>query len=147
MTMTTDASGAGPGVSGPEGELDWDVIDWAAREKIVRRLRRRIFAAVRDGDMARATSLQKLLLASRSNALVSVRQVTQRNVGRRTAGIDGEVALTSPARAKVALEVIATKDSWCPVPVRRVYIPKPGSAARACPIDLDGSFPVGLRRG
>ena len=130
MTMTTDASGAGPGVSGPEGELDWDAIDWAAQDKIVRRLRRRIFAAVRDGDMARATSLQKLLLASRSNALVSVRQVTQRNVGRRTAGIDGEVALTSPARAKVALEVIATKDSWCPVPVRRVYIPKPGSAAK-----------------
>ncbi len=60
MTMTTDVSGAGPGVGGPEGELDWDVIDWAAREKIVRRLRRRIFAAVRDGDMARATSLQKL---------------------------------------------------------------------------------------
>ncbi len=54
---------------------------------------------------------------------MSVRQVTQRNVGRRTAGIDGEVALTSPARAKVALEVIATKDSWRPVPVRRVYVP------------------------
>ncbi|MET8047745.1 reverse transcriptase N-terminal domain-containing protein [Streptosporangium sp. NPDC005286] len=36
-----------------------------------------------------------------SNTLVSVRQVTQRNTGRRTAGIDGEVALTSPARAEV----------------------------------------------
>ena len=43
--------------------------------------------------------------ASRSNTLVSVRQVTQRNAGRRTAGIDGQVALTSKARAEMAVRV------------------------------------------
>ena len=37
------------------------------------------------------------MLGSWSNTLVSVRQVTQRNAGRRTAGIDGEVALSSQA--------------------------------------------------
>ena len=31
--------------------------------------------------------------------LTSVRQAAQRNTGRKTAGIDGEVALTSPWRA------------------------------------------------
>ena len=45
------------------------------------------------------------MLRSWSNTLVSVRQVTQRNAGRRTAGIDGEVALTSKARAEVAVRV------------------------------------------
>ena len=40
------------------------------------------------------------MLRSRSNTLVSVRQVTQRNAGRKTAGIDGEVALTPEARAE-----------------------------------------------
>jgi len=34
-----------------------------------------------------------------------VRQVTQRNTGRKTAGIDGEVALTPEARAQVAVRV------------------------------------------
>jgi hypothetical protein len=37
--------------------------------------------------------------------MVSVRQVTQRNAGRKTPGIDGEVALTSAARADIAVRV------------------------------------------
>jgi RNA-directed DNA polymerase len=55
-----------------------------------------------------------VLLRSRSNTLLSVRQVTQRNAGRKTAGIDGEVALTSQARADVAVRVHATITTWRP---------------------------------
>src|SRR5258706_14827877 len=93
-------------VSGPEGlplfDGDaWERTDWCHHEEQVRRLRGRIFQAVRDGDWSRARSLQKLALRSWSNTLVSVRQVTQRNTGRRTAGIDGLVALTSQARAEI----------------------------------------------
>ncbi|MEU0484779.1 reverse transcriptase N-terminal domain-containing protein [Streptosporangium sp. NPDC006013] len=62
------------------------------------RLRRRIFKATREQDRATVVrSLQKTMLRSWSNTLVSVRQVTQRNTGRRTAGIDGEVALSGAA--------------------------------------------------
>ena len=50
--------------------------------------------------MATAGNLQKLMLRSWHNTLVSVRQVTQRNTGRKTAGIDGLVALTSQARGR-----------------------------------------------
>jgi RNA-directed DNA polymerase len=64
------------------------------------RLRRRIFAAERAGDSARVASLQKLMLRSRSNVLVSVRRVTEHNAGRVTAGVDGKVALTSLDRAE-----------------------------------------------
>ncbi|MDP4511627.1 reverse transcriptase N-terminal domain-containing protein [Nonomuraea sp. G32] len=67
------------------------------------RLRRRIFKATREQDWATVRSLQKMMLRSWSNTLVSVRQVTQRNTGRRTPGIDGEVALTSHARAEAAV--------------------------------------------
>ena len=66
----------------------WDTIDWRAQEGQVRRLRQRIFKASREGDLAKVRSLQKLMLRSRANTLVSVRQVTQRNAGRRTAGVD-----------------------------------------------------------
>jgi RNA-directed DNA polymerase len=88
------------GVNGPEDEVQhqWDAIGWRAHEDNVRRLRQRIFKAVQDGDLAKARNLQKLMVRSWSNTLVSVRQATQRNTGRKTAGIDGEVALTSPAR-------------------------------------------------
>jgi RNA-directed DNA polymerase len=80
------------GVNGPEDDVQeprWDAIDWRAHEENVRRLRQRIFKASQDGDWPKVRNLQKLMLRSRSNTLVSVRQVTQRNTGRKTAGIDG----------------------------------------------------------
>jgi RNA-directed DNA polymerase len=65
-----------------------------------------------------------------ANTLVSVRQVTQRNAGRETAGIDGEVALTSEARAETAVRVHATIASWRPHTVKRVHIPKASNPAK-----------------
>src|SRR6266542_3155614 len=82
-------------VNGPEDDPDWDSVDWGQAEENVRRLRRRIFAASQAGDLKKARSLQKLMLRSRSNALVSVRRVTEINAGRKTAGVDGRIVLAS----------------------------------------------------
>src|SRR5664279_1534539 len=96
MTATAFATAtAALDVNGPEDVgLDWDAVDWRFHQEQVRRLRQRIFKATQDGDLKRVRNLQKLMLRSRSNTLVSVRQVAQRNAGRATAGIDGQVALT-----------------------------------------------------
>ena len=92
-------------MNGPEGALDWDDVVWRTHEEHVARLRRRIFKATREQRWATVRSLQKMMLRSWSNTLLSVRQVTQRNTGRRTAGVDGEVALSSQERAEVAVRV------------------------------------------
>ncbi len=126
-------------VNGPEGVTEWDLISWVVHEENVARLRQRIFTAVRDGDWPKARNLQKLLLRSWSNALVSVRQVTQRNAGRHTAGIDGVVVLDSAARMAMAREVLRTMSSWEPLPVRRVYVPKANGKQRplGIPVIMD----------
>src|SRR2546430_5006790 len=125
-------------VNGPEGlpSFDgdaWDRVDWRFHEGQVRRLRGRIFKAVQEGDWPLARNVQKLMLRSWSNTLVSVRQVTQRNAGRRTAGIDGLVALTSQARAEMAVQVHASTGSHQPSPVRRGVVPETTEKAQNRP--------------
>lgn len=124
-------------VNGPEdATLDWDGIDWRLHEENVRRLRQRIFQAARDGSLATVRNLQKLMLRSWSNTLVSVRQATQLNAGRKTAGVDGEVALTPRARMELAVRVHRDASTWHPCPVKRVYIPKAGNRAKLRPLGI-----------
>ena len=133
MTTTTPTAPASASLSGvavlngPEDEpADWFAIDWQTVEQDVRRLRQRIFTATQAGDLKRVRNLQKLMLRSRSNTLVSVRRVTERNAGRKTAGIDGKVVLLSSVKIELANWVQHQSKPWHARPVKRVYIPKAG---------------------
>ena len=123
-------------VSGPEDVLGWRAVDWRACEADVRRLRQRIFTASQAGDLARVRRLQKLMLRSRSNTLLSVRRVTERNAGRLTAGVDGEVVLTPEAKMELVDRVQLGAESFKAQPVRRVYIPKRGSSGKRRPLGI-----------
>ncbi|MBA3278475.1 MAG: group II intron reverse transcriptase/maturase [Geodermatophilaceae bacterium] len=127
-TTSPTARAVGAGVvmvNGPEDEVtDWLSIDWQRVEDDVGRLRRRIFTATRDGDLKKVRNLQKLMLRSRANAVLSVRRVAEVNAGRATAGVDGKTALLASQKAELADWVQHRSARWTPEPVRRVYIPK-----------------------
>ena len=135
-TKTADAAQAAtPAIAaanGPEDEItDWLSIDWQQVEDDVRRLRQRIFTATQAGDLAKARNLQKLMLRSRANALLSVRRVTEVNAGRETAGIDGKTALLPQSKAELADWLHRRAEPWKPKPVKRVFIPKANGASAA----------------
>lgn len=112
-----------------EGQLDWRSIDWKRANRIVRNLRQRIFRASQQGDHKKVRSLQKLMLRSQSNLLVSVRRVTQVNSGKNTPGVDKIVVKTPEERAAL-VEHLKVYQPWCARPARRVYIPKANGKQR-----------------
>ncbi|WP_238845319.1 reverse transcriptase N-terminal domain-containing protein [Nostoc edaphicum] len=65
---------------------DWNSVNWRNAFRVVRRLRQRIFKATIGGNLKKVGSLQKLLMRSYSNIVLSVRRVTQLNQGSKTAG-------------------------------------------------------------
>ena len=110
-------------------QTDWNAVNWRKANRIVRNLRRRIFRASAEGNLKKVRSLQKLMLRSYSNILVSVRKVTQINKGKNTPGVDRMLVKTPIARGKLVDE-ISRFTPWKAKPVRRVYIPKANGKKR-----------------
>ena len=104
--------------------LAWENIDWKFSNSIVSKLQRYIFKASLSGDIKKVRTLQHLLLNSKSAKLISVRKVTQENLGKRTAGIDGINNLKPAERILLAENLKVSGKSKA---ARRIWIPKPGT--------------------
>jgi RNA-directed DNA polymerase len=115
--------------NGTEKQTDWNASNWRKVHRTVRNLRQRIFRAAQEGDLNKVRSLQKLMLKSYSNRLVSVRRVAQINAGKNTAGVDKLVIKTPAARGRM-VDFLAHFTLWKAKPARRVYIPKANNKLR-----------------
>ena len=106
---------------------EWKDMPWRKLERYVFRLQTRIFKASQRDDVRTVRRLQKTLIRSRSAKTLAVRQVTQDNQGKKTAGLDGVKSLSPNQRlALVDTLKMPTKAT----PTRRVWIPKLGSAEK-----------------
>jgi RNA-directed DNA polymerase len=82
----------------------------------------RIYRAAIGGNHVLAKGLQRILLKSYYAKLLAVRQVTQLNRGKKTAGVDGIKSLTPKERMELVRNLKLTNKARA---VRRVWIPKP----------------------
>ncbi len=101
----------------------WEEINWSQLERDVRRLQGRIYRASKKGDKKGVKNLMKLLVRSESAKLLAIYIITQKNKGRTTPGIDGEVYLTSEDRMELSKEDFDYRTHKFQ-PVLRRYIPK-----------------------
>ena len=108
----------------------WKSFKWKKFQKILFRLQKRIYKAVQVGDRRKARSLQKLILKSQAAKLLAIRQVTQLNAGKKTAGIDGKKSLTFEERFTLAVELTKHHTNWKHKGLREIPIPKKDGTTR-----------------
>ena len=122
----------------------WKSFNWKKASKKLFRLQRRIYksdvfggsfprkarAAVQVGDRRKARSLQKLILKSQAARLLAIRQVTQLNAGKKTAGIDGKKSLSFEERFTLATELTQNQSDWKHKGLREIPIPKKDGTTR-----------------
>ena len=105
-------------------------LPWKKFQRVVNRLQRRLFKAVRAGDKRKIGKLQRLLLKSRSARFLAIRQVTQLNAGKKTAGVDGEKSLTHEERFELEELLRFNASDWKHQGLRRIPIPKKDGSTR-----------------
>ena len=109
---------------------EWESTDWKKLQKVLFRLQRRIFKAIRERDKAKARRLQKLVLSSYAARMLAIRQVTQLNTGKKTAGIDGKKSLTFKERFQLESTLRKYTKTWQHQGLREIPIPKKDGSKR-----------------
>ena len=108
---------------------EWKSLPWKKFQKNLFRLQHRIFKAAKNNDKDSVKNLQSLLLGSKCSKYLAVRQVTQLNVGKRTAGVDGFKLLNPRQRLQLVTE-LDSMEGWKHRKLRRVFVPKSNGKQR-----------------
>ena len=90
----------------------------------------RVYKAVQVGDKRKARLLQKLILKSTSARFLAIRQVSQLNAGKKTAGIDGKKSLSFEERFNLEELLKMNSGNWKHQGLREIPIPKKDGTTR-----------------
>ncbi|WP_340643462.1 group II intron reverse transcriptase/maturase [Phormidium pseudopriestleyi] len=105
-------------------------LPWKKFRSDLFRLQKRVYKAVQAGDKRKAKSLQKLILKSTAARLLAIRQVSQLNAGKKTAGIDGKKSLNFKERFELNELLKASGSNWKHQGLREIPIPKKDGTIR-----------------
>jgi RNA-directed DNA polymerase len=108
----------------------WKSITWKKFQKILFRLQCRLYKAIKVGNKRKARGLQKLILKSQAARLLAIRQVTQLNAGKKTAGVDGKASLNFEERMKLSEQLKTNVYNWKHQKLRDIPIPKKDGTTR-----------------
>lgn len=108
---------------------EWKSLPWKVFQKTLYRLQHRIYKAALKNDVENIKKLQTLLVGSNGAKYLAVRQVTQLNIGKKSAGVDGMSKLNPKERMQLATE-LGQLNNWKHEKLRRVYIPKDDGSKR-----------------
>ncbi len=108
----------------------WKKLPWKKFRRNLFNLQKRVFKAVRAGNLRKARFLQKLILKSSTARFLAIRQVTQLNSGKKTAGIDGVKALDFLGRFKLETTLRESAGNWHHQGLREIPIPKKDGTTR-----------------
>lgn len=112
----------------------WRKLPWKKFQRNLFRLQIRLYKASRANDISRVRNLQKLILRSQSARFLAIRQVTQLNQGKKTAGIDGKKSLTRKERFKLSDVLKINIFKWKHSGLREIPIPKKDGTTRTLKI-------------
>lgn len=108
----------------------WKTLPWKQFQKELFRLQKRVYKAICTGDKRKARSLQKLILKSKAARFLAIRQVSQLNAGKKTAGIDGKKSLKFKERFELEAHLKNESGNWKHQGLREIPIPKKDGTTR-----------------